>query len=489
MSIQEQQVVAVTSVAGMGGISKTELGVQYADRHKDDYPGGVCWLPMLGQQLAAAIVEFIGGVPEAYRAQPLDRQARWCSENWSPSGSVLLVLDDVTDWRAVEPGLPLDDRFRVMVTTRQQSLGHRELLLDEFPLELEDALDVLRSWLGRKVTFIEKEPEVAEERCEWLGTLPLALTLVGSYLKTKPQRWTLSKMLADLKATTLTQIEAVLELSWDALDNNAQALAMVVGVFEGNAVAWKDVLLLTERLDWAEAQVDSGEEALAQQSLLQISDVLWTDYQVHPLVGAYLRKKLRNSEAPEAYQREYATMLAEVASNMPSALTLSHVAEFESIIPHLEAFTAGPMEFVEDDDLSWLFIGVASFYEGQGLYSIAELSYQAAAKIIPERLGEDHPDTATSYNNLAALYELQGRYEKAEPLFQKALALTQRLLGEDHPSTATSYNNLAVLRLNQKRYQEAEELMLKAVKIKHRILPASHPSLSTSLEWLKFMRS
>ena len=41
-------------------------------------------------------------------------------------------------------------------------------------------------------------------------------------------------------------------------------------------------------------------------------------------------------------------------------------------------------------------------------------------------LGPDHPDVATSLNNLAGLYHAQGRYAKAEPLYQRALAIPRR---------------------------------------------------------------
>jgi tetratricopeptide (TPR) repeat protein len=56
-------------------------------------------------------------------------------------------------------------------------------------------------------------------------------------------------------------------------------------------------------------------------------------------------------------------------------------------------------------------------------------------------LGEDHPDVATSYNNLASLYESQGRYGEAEPLFKKALAICEQQLGLDHPTTITVKEN------------------------------------------------
>ena len=37
------------------------------------------------------------------------------------------------------------------------------------------------------------------------------------------------------------------------------------------------------------------------------------------------------------------------------------------------------------------------------------------------KLGEDHPDTLTSLNNLALVFEAQGRLADAEPLYREAL--------------------------------------------------------------------
>ena len=62
-----------------------------------------------------------------------------------------------------------------------------------------------------------------------------------------------------------------------------------------------------------------------------------------------------------------------------------------------------------------------------------------------EGLGPDHPDVATSLNNLAALYHDQGRYADAEPLYKRSLAIHEKSLGPDHPDVATSLNNLAEL--------------------------------------------
>ena len=127
--------------------------------------------------------------------------------------------------------------------------------------------------------------------------------------------------------------------------------------------------------------------------------------------------------------------------------------------------------------------------------------YRKALAIRRKALGEDHPDTATSYNNLAVNLNAQGKYAEAEPLLpqgpgdppqgagrgpprhrhqlqqpgratwttrastprpsrcsSKALAIRRKVLGEDHPDTAASYNNLACNLDAQGKYAEAEPL-------------------------------
>ncbi|WP_041565760.1 hypothetical protein [Nostoc punctiforme] len=49
---------AILALAAMGGMGKTELATQYAQRYKDNYPGGLCWLDARKPDLAAEIVEF-----------------------------------------------------------------------------------------------------------------------------------------------------------------------------------------------------------------------------------------------------------------------------------------------------------------------------------------------------------------------------------------------------------------------------------------------
>ena len=54
----------------------------------------------------------------------------------------------------------------------------------------------------------------------------------------------------------------------------------------------------------------------------------------------------------------------------------------------------------------------------------------------------DHPNLATSYNNVGGAWGDLGDHRKELEFFQKALAIREKVLPPDHPDLATSYNNV-----------------------------------------------
>jgi hypothetical protein len=58
-------------------------------------------------------------------------------------------------------------------------------------------------------------------------------------------------------------------------------------------------------------------------------------------------------------------------------------------------------------------------------------------------LGEDHPGTARSLNNLAILFYYENNFKEAAKLMQQALAIRKKVLGKDHPNTRSSMESLA----------------------------------------------
>jgi len=66
-------------------------------------------------------------------------------------------------------------------------------------------------------------------------------------------------------------------------------------------------------------------------------------------------------------------------------------------------------------------------------------------------LGPNHPNTASSLNNLAAFYKSQGDYEQAKPLYEHALAIIEKTFGSNHPNTKIVRENLATLLVDMKK--------------------------------------
>jgi tetratricopeptide (TPR) repeat protein len=94
------------------------------------------------------------------------------------------------------------------------------------------------------------------------------------------------------------------------------------------------------------------------------------------------------------------------------------------------------------------------------------LPFIACERIREKSLGLEHPDTATSLNNLAELYRAQGKYEQAEPLYQRSLAIWEKALGPEHPNVATALQNYAVLLRRANRGPEAEKPEARAKRIR-----------------------
>ncbi|MBN3895787.1 MAG: tetratricopeptide repeat protein [Nostoc sp. NOS(2021)] len=476
---------AILAVAGMGGMGKTELATQYGHRYKVNYPGGLCWLDARKLDLAAEIVEFAKFYMKLEVPQNLltsQEQAKWCWHNWQPqTGLVLVVLDnvdDVTNWKNSRQVLPTDNRFRILMTTRLRNIHStvQQITLDE--LSPNDALNLLTTLLGENDRRVQREPQTAANLCKWLGYLPLGLQLVGAYLAEDPNL-SLAEILQQLPAQEKSQLEAVFELSWQQLDFMTQCVGELLSLFAPDIIPWQIVESVSQQLNWAKADVDKARKQLYQRHLIQSVAEGESCYKIHPLIREFLQGKLVGLNTADDFKKAFAAALVEIAQKIPKFLTLEDIKSVQLSIPHLNEVAQNLIDIVEDKNLFWVFNGLGRFYKGQGLYTLAAPWYEQGLSTVQTRLGEAHPDVATSLNNLALLYDSQGRYDQAEPLYFQALELTKRLSGENHPNVASNLNNLALLYYHQGRYSEAEPLSQQAIELDKRFLGEENPEIAT----------
>ena len=530
--LQQNERVAISAITGMGGIGKTELALQYGDRHwkQGIYSGGICWFRVRDEDVGIQIVNFAREIG----LQPPDdfdllNKVKYCWRNWQ-AGDVLVVFDDVENYEQIKEYLPPNEpRFKVLVTTRQQWLGQsfRRLILEV--LEEKAALELLVSFVGEERIY--QEEEEAKRLCVDLGYLPLGLELVARYLQRKPnlslvemcQRLALEhRSLREASGDMTAQlgVAAAFELSWQELDKHAQGLACWLSIFALAPIPWKLVEQCLPEEDKEDLE-DIRDDFLVNLSLLE--DKGENTYQLHQLIREFLIGKREELADVEVMKRGFCQTILAVAKDIPETPNRKQIIDLASAISHMVELITNLTIYLSDEDLNLPFIALGELYKGQGLYERAKICYQNFLAITQQRFNTDNPqvavsmsklasiyyiqanytdaeilnqqalnirrklledehlDIADSLNNLALTYHKQGRYQDAEHLYEQSLQIRSKLLGEEHPDVTDSFNNIALLYDEQGRYQEAEILFIKALEIRKIVLGKEHPRVVTSL--------
>ena len=499
--IEIEQILATDHrvvLQGMGGCGKSELALQYAWRqwHNQHYGGGICWLNAFEGDLGLQILNF------AYARLGLEiptdgvlaERVAFCWQNW-PAGQVLIIIDDLRDYGIIEPYLPplQETRFQVIITTRFNYLRYTIKTLNLEVLTPESAINLLSSYVTDD--RINQQLELAKSLCQYLGYLPLALELVARLLRHQ-KNLTIQAVREQLRTQGLEDqslqkspnfdaemrakngVKEAFDLSWEILDSNAQNLAMYLSLFALAPFSKSliEALLPEHKPEEIEVCLTDG---LMNLSLVNDLGDDW--YELHPLIRVYLREKLEESPFKEEAKRAYGRVMVGIAKTIKQTLTLEDIASLEPYIDHLKVAAEELNQWLEGEDLTWPFVGLGRFYQAQGLYQQAVPYFERCLTLSEQRFGPNHPDVATSLNNLAGLYRAQGKYGEAEPLYRRSLAIWEKQLGENHPDVATSLNNLAALYDSQGKYAEAEPLYRRSLLIREKQLGENHPDVATSL--------
>ncbi|CAH3113566.1 unnamed protein product, partial [Porites lobata] len=123
---------------------------------------------------------------------------------------------------------------------------------------------------------------------------------------------------------------------------------------------------------------------------------------------------------------------------------------------------------------------LASTYQHLGDLDQAKEYQQRALAITLDKLGPEHVDVARSLNNLASIYQDLGDLEQAKEYQQRALAITLDKRGPEHVDVATSYNNLASIYQGLGDVEQAKEYQQRALAITLDKLGPEHVNVATS---------
>lgn len=131
---------------------------------------------------------------------------------------------------------------------------------------------------------------------------------------------------------------------------------------------------------------------------------------------------------------------------LPDWTRLHEWEEGPTIVSHMiAAADLATEQGIETERLAFLCNWIGYYLRFRAEYGKARPYYQRALAIREKALGPDHPDIASTLNNLAILAYYEGDYAAAVRLMRRALTISEQRLGPQHPNTVNSRQSLAVI--------------------------------------------
>jgi DNA-binding SARP family transcriptional activator len=249
---QRPQTLVISAIAGMAGVGKTALAVQWAHQVADRFPDGQLHVNLRGydpgQPVSAAdalagFLRSLGVAEQDIPAEPAERAARYRS--LLAGRRMLIVIDNARDAEDVRPLLPGSPSCVTVVTSRDALAGlvarDGARRLDLGPLPPAEAAGLLRALIGERA---DAEPEATVTLAGYCARLPLALRVAAERAAASPsvpladvaseladQRERLD--LLDAAGDPLTAVRAVFSWSVRHLDDQAARAFRLLGLHPG----------------------------------------------------------------------------------------------------------------------------------------------------------------------------------------------------------------------------------------------------------------
>ncbi|MFE2423966.1 tetratricopeptide repeat protein [Streptomyces hokutonensis] len=405
--------------------------------------------------------------------------------------------------------LPANSAGSVLVTTRDSTShtwGSACTLHEVRPLiggDLTDAAQILRDHAGT----MAGPPDDARRLAQRLGGLPLALRLAGTYLadaNTVPAAYRELGTPVDFGSyqaaldhgLKLVDRGNVIAQAWDMsvklLDQRglplARPLLRLIATFADAPLPY--TLLLTP-----ETLASAGElahldgpgvwrllTALAGLGLVDLSPATGSDVlptlRVHPLVrDASLDQTALGAAVTALHSAAFAgeTGIPEEPDYwdhwrllQPHALDLFHRATATEL-PDKTIHSAGRTANF-----------AARYLLVRGLYDQARSEFEAVLAHRRVSLGDTHPNTLATRNNLAGVLRDQGELDQARSEFEAVLAHERVSLGDTHPDTLHTRHNLAGVLRDQGELDQARSEFEAVLAHRRTRLGDTHPNTLTT---------
>ncbi|MFD8611542.1 BTAD domain-containing putative transcriptional regulator [Streptomyces sp. NPDC059631] len=491
----EGRVMAVSALAGIGGVGKTTLAVHVAHRARASFPDGQLYVDLQGAGQRAAEPEtvlgsFLRALGTADSAIPDSLEERAALYRSVLDGRrVLVLLDNARDAAQIRPLLPGTEGCAALVTSRVRMVGLAGAhLVDLDVMSPEEALQLFVRIVGEE--RVASEREAALDVVAACGFLPLAIRIAASRLAAR-RTWTVSVLAAkladerrrldELQAGDLA-VKATFELGYGQLEP-AQARAFrLLGLADGPDISLAAAAAV---LDLPAEDTEDLLEALVDTSLLESAAP--GRYRFHDLVRLYARACAERDEQPPGERDAamsrlldfyLATAAGAYALERPGDRLVDHLhtarhpglvfedrhkaqdwlySEAVLLLACVRQSAQRPGMLRRAVDLLWAAVDLAESGANSKEYEVTGTAVRAAAQALGDQRAQ-----ARALVTLANGHHVSGRFELADQEAAEAVRLSEQ--ADDPLPRCWASNMLGIIALYQGRYYAGETHFTRAIE-------------------------
>ncbi|KAF2177994.1 TPR-like protein [Zopfia rhizophila CBS 207.26] len=466
---QKSHQLRTFALYGMGGVGKTHIALQYANRHRESYKI-ILWVTAdniinMGQSFRE-IAKLLGLSQTEQEMQDTQgcmlKVKNWLTEASDPW---ILIFDNADNLEVLRHAWPTNGEGSVLLTTRDANAVHSPASkgFHVQPFDVADGSEVLLNLVGFDYTSTSNR-EKAVEITKALGGLPLALTQIGGFIAQRklPLRdflplYERNASKIDARKTSISDYEHTLSTVWEMsmkrLEGDAHTLFNMLPYFQPDGI---DEMILFQGSSslhepayaFLHDDMDLGDaEAVLLRTGLVDKNAGDAVLSIHRLIQEAI---LRN-QSPDIQKKNFHIVVRILSWAFPDTWSedVGHQfrswANCEKCLPHVNHLVAQrerhKIGLACPQGYGELLLRCSWYLYERECYDIAKSLINAALETFEDKGTLSYASAA----DLSGLLDLDmNNPDKALIPFEEAFAIRKNLLGPTDGMLASSLNNIAL---------------------------------------------